>query len=144
MPLGVLSFSVIAGCTEFRGTVQTVHHGKSVNISCNYKPSNDTERFTVELETTKTLCAVTNINTRWRNLSCKDLISFIIPTNNVEMSFEVTNVQINDTGIYKCVVTRDIPPPVVILGEEKTFVQVIGKFILTRIRNHSDTSVDII
>lgn len=142
----VLSFTVvIAGHTEFIGiSVQTVHQGKSVNISCNYKPSNDTERFTVDLEINNKSCSVMNNIKSWTYQSCQDNIRFIWISKTVEMLFEVSNLQINDTGIYKCVVIRTIPPPSVPLGEERTFVQVIGKFILTTIRNHSDMSVDII
>ncbi|XP_056103556.1 uncharacterized protein LOC130082726 isoform X2 [Rhinichthys klamathensis goyatoka] len=55
--------------------------------------------------------------------SCKEHIRFIPKTE--EMSFEVSNLQINDTGTYICVVTRTIPPPSELLGEERTFVQVI-------------------
>lgn len=134
------SFSVIAGHSEFNGTsVQTVHRGKSVNISCKYKPSSDIECFTVELKTNNQLCSFRISNNSWINQSCKDHIRFIPKTE--EMSFEVSNLQINNTGTYKCVVTRTIPPPSVLLGEEGTFVQVIGKFIMSRIRNHSDLSV---
>ncbi|XP_056103555.1 major histocompatibility complex class I-related gene protein-like isoform X1 [Rhinichthys klamathensis goyatoka] len=56
--------------------------------------------------------------------SCKEHIRFIPKTE--EMSFEVSNLQINDTGTYICVVTRTIPPPSELLGEERTFVQVIA------------------
>ncbi|XP_048037555.1 uncharacterized protein LOC125262734 isoform X2 [Megalobrama amblycephala] len=120
-------FSVIDGHTEFNGTlVQTVDRGKSVNISCNYKPSSDIESFTVKLETTNTLCSVMYVNKSWINHSCKALFRFIWIPKRVEMSFEVSNLQINDTDIYKCVVTRNIPPPSVPLREERTFVQVIA------------------
>lgn len=63
-------------------------------------------------------------NNSWINHSCKEHIRFIPKTE--EMSFEVSNLQINDTGTYKCVVTRTIPPPSVLLSEEGTFVQVIA------------------
>ncbi|XP_039533928.1 uncharacterized protein LOC120483108 [Pimephales promelas] len=118
-------FSVIAGHSEFNGTsVQTVHRGKSVNISCKYKPSNDTESFTVELKTNNKLCSSMKTNNSWINHSCKEHMRFIAKTE--EMSFEVSNLQINDTGTYICVVTRTIPPPSKLLGEERTFVQVIA------------------
>lgn len=68
-------------------------------------------------------------NNSWINHSCKEHIRFIPKTE--EMSFEVSNLQINDTGTYKCVVTRTIPPPSVLLSKEGTFVQVIGKFIMS-------------
>jgi len=65
-------------------------------------------------------------NNSWINHSCKEHMRFIAKTE--EMSFEVSNLQINDTGTYICVVTRTIPPPSKLLGEERTFVQVIGKY----------------
>lgn len=140
--MGVLYFSVVvAGHTELNGTsVQTVHRGKSVNISCNYKPSNDNEGFTVELETTNKLCfhSLMNYIKPWTYHSCQNNITFIWIPKTVEMLFEVSNLQINDTGIYKCVVSRTIPPPFVLLREERTFVQVIGKFIMSRVRNHAN------
>ncbi|XDV54291.1 hypothetical protein PO909_022611 [Leuciscus waleckii] len=118
-------FSVIGGHSEFSGTsVQTVHRGKSVNISCKYKPSSDTENVTVELKTNNTLCSLMKSNSSWINQSCIDHIRFIPKTE--EMSFEVSKLQINDTGTYKCVVTRIIPPPSELLSEEGTFVQVIA------------------
>ncbi|XP_077098661.1 uncharacterized protein LOC143749881 [Siphateles boraxobius] len=118
-------FSVIGGHSEFSGTsVQTVHRGKSVNISCKYKPSNDTECVTVELKTNNKLCSLMKSNHSWINQSCKEHIRFIPKTE--EMSFEVSNLQINDTGTYKCVVIRIIPPPSELLSEEGTFVQVIA------------------
>ncbi|XP_067253967.1 uncharacterized protein [Chanodichthys erythropterus] len=124
----MLLFSVVIdGRTEFSGTlVQTVDRGKSVNISCNYKPSSDIESFTVKLETTNTICSVMYVNKSWINHSCKALFRFIWIPESVEMSFEVSNLQIIDTDIYKCVVTRNIPPPYVPLREERTFVQVIA------------------
>ncbi|KAK7120577.1 hypothetical protein R3I94_020545 [Phoxinus phoxinus] len=118
-------FFVIGGHLEFNGTsVQTVNRGKSVNISCKYNTSNDTASFNVELKTNNKLCSFMKSNHSWINQSCKDHIRFI--TKIEEMSFEVSNLQINDTGTYKCFVTRTIPPPSVLLGEEGTFVQVIA------------------
>ncbi|XP_056103604.1 uncharacterized protein LOC130082772 isoform X3 [Rhinichthys klamathensis goyatoka] len=117
-------FSVIGGHSEFNGiSVQTVHRGKSVNISCKYKPSSDTKCFTVELKTNNKLCSLMKSNNSLIHHSCKEHIRFIPKTE--EMSFEVSNLQINDTGTYICVVTRTIPPPSELLGEERTFVQVI-------------------
>ncbi|XP_056103602.1 tapasin-related protein-like isoform X1 [Rhinichthys klamathensis goyatoka] len=118
-------FSVIGGHSEFNGiSVQTVHRGKSVNISCKYKPSSDTKCFTVELKTNNKLCSLMKSNNSLIHHSCKEHIRFIPKTE--EMSFEVSNLQINDTGTYICVVTRTIPPPSELLGEERTFVQVIA------------------
>ncbi|XP_016085136.1 uncharacterized protein, partial [Sinocyclocheilus grahami] len=96
-------FVFIAGHALFNGTsVQTVHRGMSVNISCNYKPATDSDDI-VELITNET----------------------------VQMAFEISNLQINDSGTYKCVVTRSIPPPPVLLREERTFVQVIARPVVS-------------
>lgn len=129
--LAVLSFSVfIAGHALFNGSsVQTVHRGMSVNISCNYNPSTDSNDI-VELQTNSTLCSATKSNKSWIYHPCRNHCRFIWIPETVQMSFEISNLQINDTGTYKCVVSRLIPPPSVLLREERTFVQVIGKFIM--------------
>ncbi|XP_052424203.1 uncharacterized protein LOC127966898 isoform X1 [Carassius gibelio] len=117
----------IAGHALFNGiSIQTVHRGMSVNISCNYKPSNDSDGFIVELQTNSTLCSVMKNNNSWINQSCRNHSRFIWIQETVQMSFEISNLQIKDTGTYKCVVTRTIPPPSVLLREETTFVQVIA------------------
>lgn len=127
--ISVLSFSVfIPGHALFNSTsVQTVHRGTSVNISCNYKPSTDINGLTVELQTDNKLCSVAKLNNSWINHPCRNHCRFIWIPETVQMSFEISNLQINDTGMYKCVVTRTIPPPSVLLREERTFVQVFGK-----------------
>ncbi|XP_026118128.1 uncharacterized protein LOC113097145 isoform X1 [Carassius auratus] len=117
----------IAGHALFNGiSIQTVHRGMSVNISCNYKPSNDSDGFIVELQTNSTLCSVMKNNNSWINQSCRNHSRFIWIQETVQMAFEISNLQIKDTGTYKCVVTRTIPPPSVLLREETTFVQVIA------------------
>ncbi|XP_016355927.1 uncharacterized protein LOC107699246 [Sinocyclocheilus anshuiensis] len=133
---------VIAGHALFNSTsVQTVHRGMSVNISCNYKPATDSDDI-VELKTNGTLCcSAMNSNKLWIYRPCRNHFRFIWIPETVQMAFEisnlqindtgtafeVSNLQINDTGTYKCVgMTRFIPPPSVILREERTFVQVIA------------------
>ncbi|XP_016416956.1 uncharacterized protein LOC107747056 isoform X1 [Sinocyclocheilus rhinocerous] len=117
----------IAGHALFNGTsVQTVNRGMSVNISCNYKPSTDSDDI-VELKTNGTLCcSAMNSNKSWIYRPCRNHFRFIWIPETVQMAFEISNLQINDTGTYKCVVTRSIPPPPVLLREERTFVQVIA------------------
>ncbi len=129
--LAVLSFSVfIAGHALFNGTsVQTVHRGMSVNISCNYKPSTGSDEV-VELKTNSTLCSAMKSNTSWIYRPCRNHCRFIWIPETVQMAFEISNLQIKDADTYKCVVTRSIPPPSVLLGEEITLIKVIGKFIM--------------
>uniref|UniRef100_A0A9J8BFT0 Ig-like domain-containing protein n=1 Tax=Cyprinus carpio carpio TaxID=630221 RepID=A0A9J8BFT0_CYPCA len=95
-----------------------------INISCNYKPSTDINGLTVELQTDNKLCSVAKLNNSWINHPCRNHCRFIWIPETVQMSFEISNLQINDTGMYKCVVTRTIPPPSMLLREERTFVQV--------------------
>ncbi|XP_016416940.1 uncharacterized protein LOC107747039 [Sinocyclocheilus rhinocerous] len=125
-------FVFIAGHALFNGTsVQTVHRGMSVNISCNYKPSTDSDDI-VELKTNGTLCcSAMNSNKSWIYRPCRNHFRFIWIPETVQMAFEISNLQINDTGTYKCVVTRSIPPPPVLLREERTFVQVIAQPIVS-------------
>uniref|UniRef100_A0A8C1WGJ2 Ig-like domain-containing protein n=1 Tax=Cyprinus carpio TaxID=7962 RepID=A0A8C1WGJ2_CYPCA len=70
------------------------------------------------------LNSLTKLNNSWINQPCRNHCRFIWIPETVQMSFEISNLQINDTGMYKCVVTRTIPPPSVLLREERTFVQV--------------------
>uniref|UniRef100_A0A8C1VRM7 Uncharacterized LOC109062753 n=2 Tax=Cyprinus carpio TaxID=7962 RepID=A0A8C1VRM7_CYPCA len=120
--------AVIAGHALFNcSSDQTIRRGMSVNISCNYKPSNDSESFIVELQSNSELCSVRKMKNSWTEQLCRNHCRFIWIQETAQMAFEVSNLQINDTGIYRCVVTRFIPPPSVILREERTFVQVIAQ-----------------
>ncbi|KAK2871095.1 hypothetical protein Q8A67_023622 [Cirrhinus molitorella] len=125
----LLSLFSVAGHALFNSSsVQTVHRGMSVNISCNYQPINDSDGLTMELQTANSkLCSVMKSNKLWINQSCRDHCRFIWIPETVQMAFEVSNLQINDTGIYKCAVSKIIPPPSQLLGEEETFVQVIAQ-----------------
>ncbi|XP_058645998.1 rano class II histocompatibility antigen, B-1 beta chain isoform X2 [Onychostoma macrolepis] len=103
----------------------------SVNISCNYKPSTDSDD-TVALSTNSTsLCSAMKSNKSWIYQPCRKHCRFIWNPETVQMTFEISNLQINDSGTYKCVVTRLIPPPSVLLSEERTVVQVIARPIVS-------------
>ncbi|XP_065112476.1 uncharacterized protein [Paramisgurnus dabryanus] len=108
------------------------HQGDSANISCNYLPPNDTDIITVGLQkNNNVLCSYMYMRVKsWINQSCDDHIRFIwIPKTN-EMLFELSNLQINNTGTYSCTVKRMAPPPEVILWEEITIVNVIVSPVL--------------
>nr|XP_021335056.1 uncharacterized protein LOC103911752 isoform X1 [Danio rerio]XP_021335057.1 uncharacterized protein LOC103911752 isoform X1 [Danio rerio] len=125
----LLFSAVVAGHTSLTNTsVQTVHRGASVNISCRYKPSDETVSFDVKLENNYSnyiLCSVKIMNNSLISQSCKYNVRLIWILNGI--SFEVSYLQINDTGTYKCVQTRTIPPPSVVLRDDRTFVQVIAR-----------------
>lgn len=104
------------------------HQEDSANISCSYLPSNELDIFTLKLEkNNKTLCSFMHITMELlKNLSCDYQIRFIwIPETN-EIFFELSNLQINDSGTYSCTGRRLTPPPETILWEETTNVNVIG------------------
>ncbi|XP_051539685.1 tapasin-related protein-like [Myxocyprinus asiaticus] len=118
-----------------KGTpVLTVHQGMSVNINCNYNLSNDTDIISIQLHINHTLCSFLYVNS-WNNQSCKnychDQIRCIWIPKTREASFELLNLRINDTGTYICTVKRSAPPPEMILGEERTRVQVIARPVLS-------------
>ncbi|XP_073730847.1 uncharacterized protein [Misgurnus anguillicaudatus] len=108
-----------------------VHQGMSVNISCNYNKSDETERFhaTLHLNKDHKLCSYVNNNTNNKTSMCQSCnkdIRFIWITESKEITFELSNLQINNSGTYRCIVRRDIPPPAMTIGENNTTVQVLA------------------
>lgn len=107
--------------------VLSVHRGLSVNISCNSFPSNQTDVIVVGLQKNDiSLCSFMHMES-WKKQSCDDHIRLIWIPETYEILFELSNLQINDSGTYSCTVMRLIPPPVLILWEKSAIVNVIGK-----------------
>jgi len=65
----------------------------------------------------------------WKRQDCEDHIRFIW-IKEMELSFELLNLQNQDTGTYTCTVRRIAKPPEEDLGIER--VQVIGKYFYVR------------
>ncbi|XP_056103603.1 uncharacterized protein LOC130082772 isoform X2 [Rhinichthys klamathensis goyatoka] len=106
-----------------------VNHGQSAKISCNYRRKNDTEIMTVNLQTfNHTLCSYLHMDS-WKKQDCKDHIRFIWIKETMEISFELLNLQNQDTGTYTCTVKRIAKPPEEDLGVER--VQVFVRPVLS-------------
>ncbi|XP_056593009.1 uncharacterized protein LOC130411982 isoform X2 [Triplophysa dalaica] len=105
--------------------VINVQRGTSVNISCNYNISVDIEVMHASLTMDKKKCFYYINTTSQINQSCKDFILFwFIETKKIKI--QLSNLQINDSGTYKCTLERQIPPPSVNLGIDQTTVQVVA------------------
>ncbi|XP_073730848.1 uncharacterized protein [Misgurnus anguillicaudatus] len=126
----IFAFINVMHSTVHPTTTLYYHQGDSSNISCNYLSSNNADIITVRLQkNTNVLCSYMRVKS-WINQSCADHIRFIwIPETN-KILFELSNLQINDTGAYSCTVKRLTPPPEVILWEEITIVNVIVSPVL--------------
>ncbi|XP_065114731.1 uncharacterized protein [Paramisgurnus dabryanus] len=114
-----------------RHRVFKVYRGMSVNISCNYNKSDETETFHAALHLNRNhkLCSYV-INTTSKTgmrRSCNRDIRFISITDSKKITFELSNLQINNSGTYRCNVFRQIPPPVITIGENNTTVQVFAR-----------------
>ncbi len=107
-------------------TTLFVNHGESAKIRCNYSRTDDTEIMTVDLKTLNHthMCSYIHL-TSWQKQSCKDHIRFRWISEAEEISFELLNLRIKDTGTYTCTVRRTAKPPQVDLGVQR--VLVIGK-----------------
>ncbi|XDV54292.1 hypothetical protein PO909_022611 [Leuciscus waleckii] len=110
-------------------TTLFVNRGQSAKITCNYRRTNDTEIMTVNLQTLNhTLCSYLHVDSL-RKQDCKDNIRLIWIKEIMEISFELLNLQNQDTGTYTCTVKRIAKPPEEDLGVER--VQVIVRPVLS-------------
>uniref|UniRef100_A0A672L372 Ig-like domain-containing protein n=1 Tax=Sinocyclocheilus grahami TaxID=75366 RepID=A0A672L372_SINGR len=115
-----LCFSVFGNVAVNHTTTLFVNHGESAKIRCNYSRTDDTEIMTVDLQALNhaRMCSYIHLNS-WQKQSCKDHIRFIWIPEAEEISFELLNLRIKDTGIYICTVRRTAKPPQVDLGVER-------------------------
>ncbi|XP_042588588.1 uncharacterized protein LOC109082522 [Cyprinus carpio] len=104
-------------------TTLFVNHGESAKIRCNYNRTDDTEIMTVDLKALNQtrMCSYIHLNS-WKKQSCKDHIRFIWNPEAEEISFELLNLHIKDTGKYTCIVRRTAKPPEVDLGVERVHI----------------------
>ncbi|XP_052464083.1 uncharacterized protein LOC128021137 isoform X1 [Carassius gibelio] len=106
-----------------------VNRGQSAKIRCNYSRTNDTESMTAALQTLNlTLCSYYFFHNTWKEHHCKDSVRFTWIPETKDMTFELLNLQIQDTGTYTCSVKRIVKPPEVDLGVQR--VQVIVRPVL--------------
>ncbi|XP_017546862.1 tapasin-related protein-like [Pygocentrus nattereri] len=107
--------------------VVTVLRGKSTTVNCDHNKTSEKDFFTAALSRERSLCSYIYQHKSWTKRPCEDNIRFIWTPETKEMSFELLNLQINDSGVYTCVVERQIPPPVQQLGIQTAFVRVIAR-----------------
>ncbi|XP_047661238.1 uncharacterized protein LOC113644168 isoform X3 [Tachysurus fulvidraco] len=114
-------------CTEVNQTESIVHHqisqGLSTTINCHYR-KNSSQSLTASLRTKHKRCNYIYLNTSWTKQSCIDDIRFTWIPETKEISFQLLNLQINNSGVYTCTVDSILPPPTRCLGQETTFIHV--------------------
>ncbi|XP_072514292.1 uncharacterized protein [Salminus brasiliensis] len=104
-----------------------VHQGKTTTINCDYNKTIEREVLRVILSRERSLCSYIYQYKSWNIQSCKDNIRLIWIPETEEISYELLNLQIYDSGVYKCAVERHVAPPVKCLGLKKTFIHVIAR-----------------
>ncbi|XP_036451208.1 tapasin-related protein-like isoform X2 [Colossoma macropomum] len=112
-------------------SAQTVLQGKTTTVNCDYNKAIEKVFFSVDLRREQLLCSYIYQHKSWRKRSCKDNIRFIWTPETEEISFELLNLQINDSGVYTCAVERVVPPPVQRLGVQTTFIDVIARPVVS-------------
>uniref|UniRef100_A0A3B1IKZ9 Ig-like domain-containing protein n=1 Tax=Astyanax mexicanus TaxID=7994 RepID=A0A3B1IKZ9_ASTMX len=95
-------------------STHTGHLGMTTIINCNYNKTIERLALTVFLRREQLLCSYLNQLKSWKKQSCKENIKLIWIPETEEISFELVNLQINDTGVYTCAVERHAPPPVMV------------------------------
>ncbi|XP_058268344.1 uncharacterized protein LOC131367116 [Hemibagrus wyckioides] len=114
-------------CTKVNQTETISHHqihqGQSTTISCHYSKKRS-QALAVYLRTNQRLCDYNNLNTTWTKQFCNDDIRFLWIPETEEISFQLLNLQINDSGVYTCTVEHYFPPPTRCLGQERIFIHV--------------------
>lgn len=120
-------------CSDFNNTETIMdHQGQSTTINCHYS-KNRSQILLVTLMKKYKLCTYSYSNTSWTRLFCNDNIRFIWIQETEEISFQLENLQINNSGIYTCTVENYLPPPSRCLGEKRIFVYIKGKCVLTEL-----------
>ncbi|XP_060752164.1 tyrosine-protein phosphatase non-receptor type substrate 1-like isoform X2 [Tachysurus vachellii] len=114
-------------CTEVNQTESIVHHqisqGLSTTINCHYR-KNNSQSLTASMRTKHNLCKYRYFNTSWTKQFCIDDIRFTWNPETKEISFQLLNLQINNSGLYTCTVNNIFPPPTWCLGQETIFIHV--------------------
>ncbi|KAG9263639.1 hypothetical protein AMEX_G23691 [Astyanax mexicanus] len=108
-------------------SAHTGHLGMTTIINCDYNKTSERKALTVFLRREQLLCSYYYQLKSWKNQSCKENIKLIWIPETEDVSFELLNLQINDTGVYTCAVERHAPPPVKCLGIQRTSLHVIEK-----------------
>ncbi|KAL6473107.1 hypothetical protein MHYP_G00192950 [Metynnis hypsauchen] len=108
-------------------SAQTVLRGKNTTVNCDYNKTSEKVFFTAALSREQLLCSYLYQHKSWIKRPCKDNIRLIWTPETEEISFELLNLQINDSGLYTCAVERVAPPPEKSLGVQTAFIHVIAR-----------------
>ncbi|KAF5892636.1 H-2 class II histocompatibility antigen, A-D beta chain-like isoform X2, partial [Clarias magur] len=123
IPLAVSS----QNCTEFNQTesidIHHIHQGQSITISCHYNKKKS-QYLTVMLRTKYRICEYHYSNKSWTKTFCNDNVRLVWISESEEISFQLINLQINNSDMYTCTVLELIPPPTRCLGQKRIFIHV--------------------
>ncbi|XP_053501410.1 uncharacterized protein LOC128620439 isoform X2 [Ictalurus furcatus] len=120
--LSFLSAMKTEKCIELNQT-ETIHQGMPTTINCLYG-TNRSDRLTASLKRNHLLCEYVYLNKSWTKRFCNDNIRFVWIPETEEISFQLLNIHMNNTGIYTCTVVNYFPPPTSCLGEKRISIHV--------------------
>ncbi|XP_046716412.1 uncharacterized protein LOC124393112 [Silurus meridionalis] len=127
--LSLISVVKAWDCSKYNST-QIVHQGLSTTINCSQKQDsclkNRNGAFTVVLRRNNLLCTYFYLNLSWTKQLCKDNIRLVWIPETAQISFDLLNIQINQSGVYTCTIDEHIPPPTHCLFIQRTFIHVIA------------------
>ncbi|XP_053331817.1 uncharacterized protein LOC128505434 isoform X2 [Clarias gariepinus] len=117
----------LQNCTEVNQTEpirdHQIHQGQSTTINCHYN-KNRSQHLTVKLRTKNRVCEYLYFNKSWTKSFCNDNIRLIWIPETEEISFQLINLQMNNSGMYTCTSVEHIPPPTRCLRQKRIFIHV--------------------
>ncbi|KAG7322370.1 hypothetical protein KOW79_013716 [Hemibagrus wyckioides] len=109
-------------CTELN-TTQTAHLGMSITVSIHYSTDSSLHSV-IYFRRDHLLCSYIFLNKSWIKASCESHIRFIWIQETEEISFELLNLHISNSGVYTLTVEQHVPPPTRCVGKKTIFIQV--------------------
>ncbi|XP_046717502.1 uncharacterized protein LOC124393611 isoform X2 [Silurus meridionalis] len=112
-------------CSELQKEAIIGHqiHQELSTINCHYN-RNESQQLVVSLETKHILCKYKYDKLSWSKQICNDNIKFQWTPQTGEISFQLLNLQFNNSAIYKCTVENYLPPPTRCLAQKSIFIDV--------------------